>query len=33
LISSITRWSMFGTKCGDPTCGSEMWAIVTTSAV
>jgi hypothetical protein len=29
----ITRFIRFGTKYGEPTCGSEMWAIVTTSAV
>jgi hypothetical protein len=28
----MTRFIMFGTKYGEPTCGSEMWAIVTTSS-
>src|SRR5436309_368786 len=28
--STMTRFIRFGTKKGEPTCGSEMWAMVTT---
>jgi hypothetical protein len=31
--STMTRFMRFGTKYGEPTWGSEMWAIVATRAV
>src|SRR6266571_1712728 len=31
--STMTRFMRFGTKYGEPTCGSEIWAMVTTQPV